>query len=163
MKKSRVLRASSDRSCLMHFASSLRRAQLDHRIGLANRAMAIMAINVPVVAAAVPVGTVLYPVAYSGDPAAGITQEAGGQTSGYFESAFNPPNLISHHALLWASATPVDINPTNQGNISDSEANSTDGTQQVGYQSGTATGGNIHAVLWSGSANTAIDLGKLKR
>ena len=34
----------------------------------------------------------------------------------------------------------------------------TDGTNQVGMGSGSGTGGNDHALVWSGTANSAVDL-----
>ena len=62
------------------------------------------------------------------------------------------------HALLWnGTAVATDLNPTNLGGITNSNANGTSGTQQVGYGSGTGTGNNNHALLWNGTA-VATDL-----
>ena len=63
-----------------------------------------------------------------------------------------------HHALLWngTSASYKDLNPSG---FDYSEAKSTNGFQQVGYA---GNGSNEpltgHAILWSGSATSAIDL-----
>lgn len=59
------------------------------------------------------------------------------------------------HALLWkADGTAVDLNPAGRA-LSDADA--TDGTQQVGYGTPEITAG-FHALLWSGSPGSVIDL-----
>ena len=76
-----------------------------------------------------------------------------------------------YHALLWTSHDPgsaVDLQPTNISAYAYSQAYGTDGTHQVGYAGFEGPGfyqnGNFvqnafdHAMLWSGSANTAVDL-----
>jgi hypothetical protein len=60
--------------------------------------------------------------------------------------------------LLWTgnAASYVDLNPTG---FTVSYAYGTNGTQQVGYGTGPATGYNIyHALLWNGSAASCVDL-----
>jgi len=49
----------------------------------------------------------------------------------------------------------VDLNPSG---FTESAAEDISGTQQVGQGSGSATGGNGHALLWNGSAASYIDL-----
>src|SRR5262249_19181211 len=67
------------------------------------------------------------------------------------------------HALLWTgtATSAVDLNPGNLlGANSSSNANATNGSQQVGYGYGATTGGSnfSHALLWTGSAASAVDL-----
>jgi hypothetical protein len=70
------------------------------------------------------------------------------------------------HAFLWTGTanSVVDLNPTDLGNVSQSQAYATTGAQQVGYAyiiTGTNPRfetGNYHAVLWTGTANSAVDL-----
>lgn len=65
------------------------------------------------------------------------------------------------HALLWTSHGVVDLNP---GGFIGSSGTATDGRQQVGY--GARTGGvglgapvnGNHALLWSGTADSVVDL-----
>jgi hypothetical protein len=55
-----------------------------------------------------------------------------------------------------ASYKAIDLTPSG---FDGSVANGTNGTQQVGFGWGSATGGNTtHALLWNGSANSFIDL-----
>jgi len=70
------------------------------------------------------------------------------------------------HALLWTGTANslVDLNPTDLGNVTLSEGWATNGTQQVG-EAVIVTGTNprtqtqsTHAVLWTGTANSAVDL-----
>ncbi len=81
----------------------------------------------------------------------------GTQQVGYGEHDFG-----DYHALMWSGAanTAVDLHPTNITGYIESQANgiSSTGSHQVGYGDGTATSGNSHALLWSGSANSAVDL-----
>jgi len=51
--------------------------------------------------------------------------------------------------------TAIDLTPSGFDN---SFAYGISGTQQVGGGSGSATGGNQHALLWSGSAASFVDL-----
>ena len=62
------------------------------------------------------------------------------------------------HALLWTAtgALATDLNPP--GGYDLSLAAAVDGGQQVGFVSGTATGGAAHAALWTGSAASFTDL-----
>jgi PEP-CTERM motif len=59
---------------------------------------------------------------------------------------------------LASGASAVDLNPPG---FNFSAAQGTNGTQQVGTGSGPATGNVYHALLWTGSAASAIDLGSL--
>jgi len=52
----------------------------------------------------------------------------------------------------------VDLNPSNLSGIEGSEAFGTNGTQQVGYAE---TASNDIAVLWGGTAESAVDLNAL--
>ena len=71
----------------------------------------------------------------------------------------------SSHAMVWngTAASAVDLNPTNLTGFTTSYAYGTNGIQQVGTGSGIATGGDSHqhALLWSDTSNSAIDLGAL--
>jgi hypothetical protein len=88
---------------------------------------------------------------------------AGDQIIGYGISVNYIPSPYIH-ALLWTGAAPVDLNPPGFGG---SVGLATDGHRQVGYGAPTgstggtgisaAVGGN-HALLWSGTAESAIDL-----
>jgi hypothetical protein len=81
------------------------------------------------------------------DPDSPVTSEAraiaGDQIVGYGRS----------HALMWTSGGVVDLNPNG---FVYSEAFATDGTHQAG--TGIPSGGHLHALLWSGTAESAIDL-----
>jgi hypothetical protein len=75
--------------------------------------------------------------------------------------------FVNGSAMLWTgtAASAVDLNPTNLNGITQSAASGTDGTQQVGvgsiysYSTSVNTAVYIgHAVLWSGSAGSAVDL-----
>jgi hypothetical protein len=88
---------------------------------------------------------------------------AGDQIIGYGISVNYIPSPYIH-ALLWTSAGIVDLNPAGyRGSV----GLGTDGRQQVGYGAptgsasgtglGAAVGGN-HALLWSGTAESAVDL-----
>jgi hypothetical protein len=61
---------------------------------------------------------------------------------------------FSQHAVFWnTSGTPLDLNPAG---FNSSIGYATDGSQQVGY--GSPSTGGSHALLWSGSAASAVDL-----
>src|SRR4051812_12467532 len=66
------------------------------------------------------------------------------------------------HALLWNSLTvqPIDLHPTNLVGFEHSFARGTSDTQQVGdvYGFDPNHNGYSHAVLWTGSAGSAVDL-----
>jgi PEP-CTERM motif len=64
------------------------------------------------------------------------------------------------HALLWTgtAASATDLNPTNLSGYTHSSASATNGISQVGGGSGSATGGKTEALLWSDTANSAINL-----
>jgi autotransporter-associated beta strand protein len=68
----------------------------------------------------------------------------------------------SINAMLWSgtAASAVNLNPTDLTGITSSAVNATDGTQQVGggYGSGTGSGSDYNALLWTGSAGSAINL-----
>jgi hypothetical protein len=53
------------------------------------------------------------------------------------------------------SFTAIDLNPSG---FTVSRAYGVDGGQQVGWGRGPATGGNAHALLWSGDAASVVDL-----
>jgi hypothetical protein len=72
-----------------------------------------------------------------------------------------------HYALLWTGTadSAVDLNPTNISGVISSAADATNGTEQVGYGIISPTKGQIgdtnHAFLWTGSPDSAVDLGTL--
>jgi hypothetical protein len=68
--------------------------------------------------------------------------------------------------LVWSGSaqSAVDLNPTDLGNVVQSNCLGTDGTQEVGFGN-IATGTNprtetvsTHAMLWNGTAGSAVDL-----
>jgi len=82
-------------------------------------------------------------------------------TNGVQQVGYGYAGSTDSHALLWSgTSTALDLNPINLSGFSYSRATALNGNQQVGFGFGTATGGtNIyHALLWSGAANTAVDL-----
>ncbi|MGA2063098.1 MAG: hypothetical protein ABSG67_21710, partial [Thermoguttaceae bacterium] len=57
---------------------------------------------------------------------------------------------------IWATSyIAIDLNPSG---FNFCICGGTDVVQQAGYGSGSTTGGNYHALLWSGSAASAVDL-----
>ena len=66
------------------------------------------------------------------------------------------------HALLWTgyntSAVDLNPNPALLGTNTSSQAYGTSGSQQVGSGSGGNSVGNLHALLWAGTAASAVDL-----
>jgi hypothetical protein len=78
-----------------------------------------------------------------------------GVSADQFVGFDSPTGESDFHALLWTVAGAIDLNPTG---ISSSIANGTNGTQQVGSGFGNATGDNIHALLWTGTASSVVDL-----
>jgi hypothetical protein len=70
---------------------------------------------------------------------------------------------FNYHALMWSGTanSAVDLHPTNiPGGFVETQANGISGTgnHQVGWGDGTATSGSTHALLWSGSGGSAVDL-----
>jgi hypothetical protein len=69
---------------------------------------------------------------------------------------------FDNHAMLWTGtgSSAVDLNPTTLFNgqpvFASSLAIATDGTQQVGQ--GAMTGGEQHALLWTSTAASAVDM-----
>ena len=114
----------------------------------------------PMAGAVTYTGSILYPLTLPADYVtvgfSSVTQAAyAGQVMGAAYSGA----VAETHALMWnAAGTPVDLNPS-QGFAS--YAYSADGAQQVGTSasSGNAVFGDLyHAILWSGTAASAIDL-----
>jgi hypothetical protein len=66
----------------------------------------------------------------------------------------------NEYAALWTGTAEsyVDLNPDG---FTYSVAKGTDGTQQIGYGYGSATGSNTHALLWSGTPGSYVDLNEL--
>jgi hypothetical protein len=90
----------------------------------------------------------------SAGPLVHVLGSGGGQFVG--SAGLNP------HALLWNAldTAPIDLNPTDLG-FDSSGANGANGTQQVGSGSFHISDypyGRSHALLWSGSADSAVDL-----
>ena len=63
--------------------------------------------------------------------------------------------LLGNRPAPAVTYTVVDLNPSG---FTESYANGTSGTLQVGGGYGTATGGDSHALLWSGMAGGTVDL-----
>jgi hypothetical protein len=83
-----------------------------------------------------------------GWPSAKSTAEGSVVGSGSTFAGFN------QHAVVWnPSGTAIDLNPAG---FTSSTGYATDGSQQVGY--GSPSTGGAHALLWSGSAASAVDL-----
>ncbi|MGD0770937.1 MAG: hypothetical protein ABSB42_22365 [Tepidisphaeraceae bacterium] len=105
-------------------------------------------------------GSVLYPLnlptGFSGAGLSGNPQAAaGGQVVGVGGGSGTG---YQNHAILWSGTdgSAVDLNPTNLGGITASEAYATNGNQQVGFGYGSGTSDN--ALLWNGSASSVVDL-----
>jgi hypothetical protein len=92
-------------------------------------------------------------------PAADVS--VGGQLVG-FHATTNSVGARVNHALLWnQSGTPTELMPTALTGFTNSFVNSTNGSSQVGYGTGPVSGGDGiigHALLWTGSGASAIDL-----
>jgi hypothetical protein len=111
-------------------------------------------------------GSVLYTLAtpsgfagasYEGD--IGFDNVSANQIVGF--GYFGNPNSNEDHTLLWTAAGAVDLNPTNLSGFDYSSASGTSGTQQVGYgEASSGVKGTVftHALLWTGTAASAIDL-----
>lgn len=83
-----------------------------------------------------------------------IQSTAGGQVAGSADS----DTYGQQHAFVWlADGTSVDLNPAGYTN---SGADGTNGSQQVGggVPTGSPAGEYAHALLWSGTAGSVIDL-----
>ena len=82
----------------------------------------------------------------------GHLAEAGQMTAG------GPAADNSQHALLWnSSGAAIDLNASGSP-FTNAAVWATDGVNQVGIGWGDSTGGKHHAVLWSGTSASAIDL-----
>ena len=86
----------------------------------------------------------LHPIGFDSSEAVGIS---GDQIAGYGRTADVP------HALLWTSRGVVDLHPRG---FSGSRALATDGSKQVGE-------GDGHALLWTGRADSVVDLHPVNR
>jgi hypothetical protein len=78
--------------------------------------------------------------------------------TGYPQSAFGGQVIGGNtgHALLWDhNGTPTDLHPAALG-FSYSVTNGTNGQQQVGVAF--SNGSSVHAMLWNGTAASAVDL-----
>jgi hypothetical protein len=78
---------------------------------------------------------------------------------------FSYTNYLNGDPMLWSTTSTgfVDVGPTDISGIRDSNIFGMDGAQQVGSASVAATINNTqtivsHAILWSGTADTAVDL-----
>jgi hypothetical protein len=98
------------------------------------------------------VSSILYPLTVPNGFSASFSQLDSfvGQTVGFGGNT---------RAILWTAGGPTDLTPTNlNGGINYSQVNSTDGVNQVGWGVGSETSSQFHAMLWTGSASTAVDL-----
>lgn len=83
----------------------------------------------------------------------------GSQQVGYY--VYTSPELAtSNHAMIWSgtAASATDLNPTNLTGITDSEAFDIRGGEEVGIGEGTGTDNQLNAILWLGTADSAVDL-----
>ena len=98
------------------------------------------------------------PVTYSYSKALGVRN---GQQVGYASTVAYPAGDVigyhpASHAMVWAGgAGYVDLNPAN---FSASEALATNGTQQGGWAYTALPIATQHAMLWSGTPESAVDL-----
>jgi hypothetical protein len=126
---------------------------LNIRMGL----FGVVALVAPSLAGAGYNATVLYeltpPSGFSSSTVyngAASEQAAGGQAVGWGYTGGN------EHALLWTpDGSAVDLNPSG---FDYGYAWGTSGTQQVGAGSGDPTGEAVHALVWTGTADSAVDL-----
>jgi hypothetical protein len=95
-------------------------------------------------------GAVLYPVTLPilDVPGGVVFDVSAGQAVGV-------GSPLSNHAYLWTTVGALDLNPSG---FAESEALGTNGTQQVGYASGSGGTVDEHALLWNGTAASAVDL-----
>src|SRR5258706_4518039 len=104
-------------------------------------------------AAAQYTGIDLYPLITPSDYLARGGVNSAGQTVGSMWYAKGPEGEMRTHASVWTNAGDfVDLHPDQFG-IPVSQVMSTDGKQQVGTINYVG-----RAILWSGSANSAVDL-----
>lgn len=84
------------------------------------------------------------------------TSVVGGQVAGWAAQI----NAVGSHAVLWnGNGEPVDLHPTNLPGFSYSVLAATDGVHQVGGGAiGTGAGAPGHALIWSGTSDSAVDL-----
>lgn len=73
-------------------------------------------------------------------------------------AAFNTANGNNRQAIVWSgtAASAVDLNPTNLSGFIASEADATNGAEQVGY--GQVDAEDKMALLWSGTASSTVNL-----
>jgi hypothetical protein len=94
----------------------------------------------------------------------GITDSGAGATDGSQQvgSGYGNGMPSELHALLWTgtAASAVDLNPTNLNGINYSVAYDVGGNQQVGEGDSLpfGIGSGSHALLWTGTAASAVDL-----
>ena len=99
----------------------------------------------------------LTPAGLSGQTQSEAFGFGGGQIVGFL----NGNSTGTAHAFIWdGKGGFVDLQPTAEGltAIVSSQANSTDGVHQVGFGYYGNAEGPTHALLWSGTAASAIDL-----
>jgi hypothetical protein len=103
------------------------------------------------------IATILYSLAAPGGISIQPRQVTADGTVGYGPLGGSDPQS---HALIWSppDGAVTDLNPTDLGDVTFSQANGESGDQQVGTFGGSATGDFSHAVLWSSTAGSAVDL-----
>ncbi|HXJ44428.1 MAG TPA: hypothetical protein VNH18_34395 [Bryobacteraceae bacterium] len=85
------------------------------------------------------------------------TSPVGGQTGNLFFGGAYPTAPGTYSAYLWHGSTSGAVN-LNPAGFTSSLAFTTNGSQQGGYAYDSATRPSRHAMLWSGSAASALDL-----
>ena len=100
------------------------------------------------------IGSVLYPLPV---PNGATTIRGFGVSASQTVGQTYYPTGGPDHALLWTTAGVIDLHPTNLG-MDRSVAYGTSGSQQVGAGEGSGTDTNYHALLWTGSAASVVDL-----
>ncbi len=97
---------------------------------------------------------------------AGVTHSSALSVSGSQQVGSAYGDAVPEHAFLWngSAASAVDLHPTSLAGFAVSRAYRTNGSQQVGaaaaqiiYDYDDATT-NYHAMVWSGTADSAVDL-----
>jgi len=100
-------------------------------------------------------GTVLYPLTTPSGFQSSAASFVGASASEVVGWGTTPNQ--DYEALLWTSSGVLNLNPTDLSGFDGSLALSTSGNQQVGYGANTVAG-NLQALLWTGSAASAVDL-----
>ena len=100
----------------------------------------------------------LHPTNLSGFVSSQAYGVSGGQQVGAGQIKQGTQAHFARAALEWYSGFCCGLTPDESYRFRSSVAYATDGIHQVGTGGGSGTGGHNHALLWSGSATSAVDL-----